>query len=293
MQPASSAALSKPVEFDARLNTLFAHIERLPTLPAIFWEITAQLQSPRNSAVDLAEVIENDPSLASNVLRLANSAYYGFSSRFVSIIDAIVAIGRREIEKMVSATLVIDIFCNRGGTRTMNHNDFWTHCVQTAAAAEFISDCHAKSSPFAPVEAYLSGLLHDIGKLVLSEFFTAEWAAIRHCAEAQSCSDADAERAMIGTDHGEIGARLMEAWAAAPNLIEATRYHHSLSVKNSRNHATASLIAMADSICHAYAQGRVPEKPIPHPIFGLDQRQAEQLAKALDKATKRSALLLH
>ncbi len=278
--------------FEARLDLLLVRVDQLPTLPQILWEIMAQLQNSRNAAIDLASAIEDDPSLTANVLRLANSAYYGFSGRFIGVRDAVVALGRSEIERMVNATLVIGSFRDADVSGSMDYSGFWIHCLQVAEASEFISTHHSTTSPYGSSEAYVSGLLHDIGKLVLDQFFPDDWAQIRTCAAKYACSDAEAERATIGMDHGEVGARLMEAWALAPNLIQGTRWHHRILQSNREHTIKAELIGFADRVSHSYARGQLLERAIPHSFFDLDERQVASLARALNNAARRATVLL-
>lgn len=276
--------------FEERLDSLFLTVDQLPTLPEILWEIQAQLQDSRSAAIDVAFAIENDPSITTNVLRLANSAFYGFSERFVSIEDAVIMIGRREIERMVSATLLIDSFGDASGT--MDYAGFWAHSLRVADAAEFISEIHYTVSPYAPSEAYLGGLMHDCGKLILNQFLPDDWAKAETYAKVHDCTDCEAERATIGTDHGEIAARLLELWASAPNLIEGTRYHHCISQSSPDFTANAELIAFADSLAHAYENDELPEEEIPHALYGLNASKAALLAGALEGASKKAELLL-
>ena len=279
-------------EFESRLDSLLVSTDRLPTLPQIFWEIQAQLQNAQNSADDLAFTIENDPSITANILRLANSAYYGFSERFVSLKDAIVLVGRREIERLVSATLIIDAFGE--SSESMDFPGFWTHCLQVAEAAEFISTHHFATSPYqAPSEAYLAGLMHDLGKLILNQFLEDDWAAAHAYAQANVCSDAEAERLTLGIEHGEIAGRLMEIWALAPSLVTGTRWHHRVSECPPEDAASARLIAFADSLCYSYQRDELSESSIFDSHFGLDRGQVVLLTDTLDKATERAELLLN
>ncbi len=279
-------------EFEARLDALLARVDQLPTLPQILWEIRAQLRDSQNAAADLASSIEDDPSLTANVLRLANSAFYGFSERIISVTDAVVAIGRREIERMVYATLAIDVFGARDPRGSMDYTAYWTHSLQAAQVAESISMHHFKDDPNISSEAYLGGLLHDVGKLILNQFLPEDWVTVRAYADRHRCSDADAERATIGMDHGEVAARLMEAWALSPTIVEGTRWHHRPSGSGREHVAQAELIGFADSICHAYARGPLPERGMYHSRFSLDEKQVAALTRTLKSAALRATVLL-
>ncbi len=291
-------AVSQPSAegFGARLDALVVRIDQLPTLPQILWEIVAQLQDSQNAAADLASAIEDDPSLTANVLRLVNSAHYGFSERFISVRDAVVALGRREIERLVGAAAVIDTFGSSGPRGSMDYTAFWIHSLQVAEAAEHVSTLHYTLSPFAPSEAYLAGLLHDIGKLIMSQFLSEDWdCAVEHAAR-EGRGLASAERTVLGMDHGEVAARLMEAWGFPPAIVEGTRWHHrvaDLPQQPQRAHH-AEVIALADDICHDFDRGFFPDETHAHhhARMYVDHRQSGLLARSLTGAAKRATLLL-
>lgn len=277
-------------DFETRLDSLFQSVDQLPTLPQILLEIQAQLNDAQSGAAELALAIETDPSVTANVLHLANSAFYGFSKRFASVKEAVILVGRREVERLVSATALIDTFKDSGGT--MDYAEFWAHSLRAAEATEFISTHHFETSPYGSNEAYLGGLLHDCGKLILNQFLPDDWTNVRTYAETNDCTDWEAERAILGIDHGEIAARLLELWALAPSLIEGTRWHHRVSKCGPDYKNNAELIAFSDMLCHAYEQDELPERQIPHALFSLDENQVELLSSTLDTATERAELLL-
>lgn len=285
----------RATEFEERLDFLIVHIDQLPTLPQILWEIIAQLHDSQNAAADLAAAIEEDPALTINVLHRANSAYYGFAERFVSVKDAVVALGRREVERLVAATLVIDTFGVSGPNPSMNYQAFWIHSLQTAAAAEFISMHHFTISPFIPSEAYLAGLLHDIGKLILSQFFVDDWDAVCAYVAKNNCSVAAAERTVLGQDHGEIAARLMEIWSFPESIIEGTRAHHgatAITKPDGEFVPHADIIALADDVCRAFDAGQLAGKEIHHSQLGMDHKDTAALERTIAYATKRAVILL-
>lgn len=296
MQPNRDESVVRMREFEIRLDSLVARIDQLPTLPQVLWEIIAQLQDSQNAAADLASAIEDDPSLSANVLRLVNSAYYGFSERFVSMRDAVVALGRREIERLVGATVVIDTFGATGSSAGLDYSSFWIHCLQTADAAEHISTMHYTISPFVPSEAYLAGLLHDLGKLIMSEFLPEDWERVREHADRQGRGIAVAERALLGMDHGEVAARLMEEWGFPASIVDSTRWHHRIADLPSQPNRVhpAEITALANQVTHDFARGFFPDQTHAHqhPRMFIDHRQAALLARSLGSAAKRATLLL-
>lgn len=290
MQESQTEKSESHEKFEERLDAVLFDIDQLPTMPAHVWEIQAQLQDQRTSAIELASAIENDPSLSANVLRVANSALCGGSERFVSIKDAVVRIGRREVERLIAATLLIDAFGSYEGA--MDYNYFWCHSVLEADTAEFIAGAFPSDKAYLPSEAYLDGLLHDVGKLLLSQFLPADYARVRMHLDVHGGLDAVAERLLLGMDHGEIGARLLEVWGLDEDIVATVRFHHRVEECEEESAHRAALIEFADRVCHAYQLGELSLDHLAESPFALDEEQFEALQRTLDNAEKRAALLV-
>ena len=161
MREADSVNASTGRDFAAGFELIVASIDSLPTLPAILWEIQAALQNPRSGSAEISMVIEQDQSLTANILRLANSAYFGSSDRYVSITEAVTRIGLREIENLVSATLVVELFSELG--EAMDETDFCCHNLQVAEAASFLTERNLVNrmvnKPFDPKETAIEDLM--------------------------------------------------------------------------------------------------------------------------------------
>ena len=277
-------------DFAAGFEAVLSTIDSLPTLPAILWEIQAALQNPRSGSAEIAMVIEQDPSLTANILRLANSAYFHSSNRYLFIAEAVARIGLREIENMVSATFVIDIFTQID--KSADAIDFCFHSLQVAEAASFLTERSPKGTPFLASEAYIAGLLHDVGKLILREYFSGDFKRVSAYATQFSCGDAEAERQTLGVDHGEIGAVLLEIWNLDENLVEAVRRHHRVDSCSEEHRAHAETLRYADSLCHSHQQGEIADTEFEHPSLGLGSADAKSFIKNLDYANERAHLLL-
>ena len=190
MCEADSADASEDQDFLTTFDSLLTSLDSLPTLPAILWELQAELQDSRNGSAEIAAAIEQDPSLTANILRLANSAYFGTSDRYFSITEAVARIGLREIENVVSATFVIDVFTKIG--ESSDYSDLWRHSLQVATATDFLTERNPTTSPFLSSEAYITGLLHDVGKLILRQYFEEYFERVSAYAAEISCGDAEA-----------------------------------------------------------------------------------------------------
>lgn len=267
---------------------VFSSITDLPTLPELLWELQAAIQNTLNGSLEIALIIERDPSLAVNVLRLANSAYFGAGETFLSIRDAVTRVGLKEIERLARTVLVIDTFTNVGAT--MDHVLFWRHSLQVAAIAEFLAERNSEQSTLLPDEAYTAGLLHDIGKLMLDQFFPEEYEKVRVYNDLISSTDAEAEKFVLGIDHGQVGAGLMDFWSLEENIIESVRWHHTPDSADAGQQIDAELLRFSDAIWHYRNQDELPDAAFDHPIFPMTRDDMEILMAKLDEVEINSLL---
>ncbi|MDR3087411.1 MAG: HDOD domain-containing protein [Azoarcus sp.] len=195
---------------------LVANIETLAALPTVYYRVRDQLESPNASIGDIARLLENDPSLTSGVLRLVNSAFFGFSRRIESVARAIPILGLRQTHELVLAISVSNVF---DGIRPqyMDMKRYWQGCMTTALAARELAQLTYSTSS---ERLFIIGLLADIGHLVMYQ--TVPDLAI----EAQTIADAgagplyEAERRVVGCDFAEVGAALTDNWSLPTNFAE-------------------------------------------------------------------------
>ncbi|HNT37244.1 MAG TPA: HDOD domain-containing protein, partial [bacterium] len=144
-------------------------IKDLPSLPLAADSITRAVLDDKSTAQTIATAISKDPSFASRILRVVNSAYYGFYRQITSIKEAVALLGTNEIRMMAMAITVYDLFKAKEATR-FNRKNLWMHGVAVAYMADYLQRTLRKGLD----EAYVAGLLHDIGKIVLDQFFPEE-----------------------------------------------------------------------------------------------------------------------
>lgn len=192
---------------------------RLPCSPALLPRLITALQSPNSSADDIAGVITVDPGLASSTLRLANSAFFAGSAPVESVSEAVMRLGQQELYRLAALALVSRW---ESGVGHGEAGDFCRHALCTAIAAEVLAETTER---VVPETAYTAGLVCDLGKLALTHACDAFFPAIRaHCA-AQQCPWTDAEVAVLGFHHIQVGARLLRAWNF-PAVLVAVAEHY-------------------------------------------------------------------
>jgi putative nucleotidyltransferase with HDIG domain len=277
-------------QFEERLSAVLSTIQGLPTLPTILWEVQAALQDRDNGSAEIASAIEQDPSLTANILRLANSAFFGSSTRFVAVVDAVTRIGLREISRMVNAILLIDTFA--GLENTLDYKEFWCHSILVAEVAGMLAEENPRSTSLMASEAFMIGLLHDVGKLLLDQYFEDEFSRSRAYAVENGCTDAEAERATLGVDHGRIAAELMEYWNLQGNLIESVRGHHNVAECDEEHRMSAELVRYADELCHLYDRDELTVENLAHDDLSICDEDLIGFKAILDRAKERALTLL-
>ncbi len=195
---------------------------RLVSLPEIYIRINEILDDPSSSAADIGEVIGRDASLTARLLRIVNSAFYGFPSRVETVSRAVAIIGSRELRGLVLAASAIEALTQLPND-VLKLADFWRHSVYCGVVAQLLAErCRVLHSE----RLFVAGLLHDIGKLILCHRLPEECRAIRRRAREQGCSDVELEREVLGFDHAQVGGELLQAWQMPAALREAVTGHH-------------------------------------------------------------------
>lgn len=205
-----------------------SQIEDLPVLPEIMVKVRAIIDSDDSGANELAKIIEKDPAISSTVLKTANSAYYNISRRQInSIPEAITRIGFNEVQKITVALSVIKEFAD--SKSTINYRGFWKHSIAAASLSTLLIDMGSSPNVDSIREHfYMSGLLHDIGTLVLDQFFHKEFSLVLNRVAETGESFLEAESALLmNENHPFVGGALLELWKLPSPVISAVRYHHS------------------------------------------------------------------
>lgn len=194
----------------------------LPTLPHILLNLLEACGSNDTSMSDIASIVDKDPALCAKILRLVNSVYYSFSSEVKNFRQALSLLGTDTIRSIAISAAVYRVFNRVSDTGAFNLRQFWWHSLMCAVLARSIA---ARVHAPAAENAFLSGLLHDIGKLVLLQNDPNRYGAFLAQAGPGTAAPA-AERAHLGCDHCEAGLWLTRQWHLQPFLADAIRYHH-------------------------------------------------------------------
>jgi putative nucleotidyltransferase with HDIG domain len=208
-----------------RYRRLIEQIDNLPALPAIVSKLIQVVNSPDTSAEDAAKLIQKDPALTTKMLRLANSAFYGIPRSISSVSSAVVILGFNTIRSLVLSASVMKMFSSTKKP-AIDKDRFWKHSIVCAMAAKTIIRQFINVRMMDPESAFCAGILHDIGKLIFSEFAQEDYSEVCSFAQKNGITIHDAEKQMLGITHSEIGRILADKWALPLDLEYALVYHH-------------------------------------------------------------------
>ncbi len=227
------------------------------TLPAVFFKVNEAVEDPETSFADLGRIIGADSGLTARLLKIVNSPYYGFETAIDTLEHAITLVGMGEVRDLVLATTVIRYFRGVSGEH-LDMASFWLHSIACGIAARNIAVLRQESG----VERfYVAGLLHDIGRLVLFMNYPAEMKEAVLSYERGGLL-IDAERAVLGVDHAEVGAALLLKWKLPASLAAMVRGHHAPKPAD-ENFIGSAIVHVADVLVHGLELGASGERFVP------------------------------
>lgn len=277
----AAAATASPVAVDPqRLREVKDRIVAagdLPTLPTIAIEVSRLASNPLTGMSDIVRIIRNDPSLTAKILRVANSAFYGMPRRIESLNMALVVLGMRELNNLVTCITVLKTFPGAVGATEFDRHSFWEHSAGCGELARVIAA--RLRLRFHGVE-FTAGLLHDIGKIVLDQYVHAEFVAALVLSRREGLSPVEAEQRTIGADHAEIGAWLAERWLLPLSIVESIRYHHR--PEQAAHHASLSAVVRLGDLFAKVLQDRAVRTPlredlVKDPVWDVLARQNPEM----------------
>lgn len=233
-----------------RLEKLIKAVDRLPALPNVVSKVLQQLDNPQSTAKKIADIISFDPILTARLLRIANSAFYGFPRKIKTVKDTIVVLGYETIKGLVVAASVHRLFNKEMSTYKIESGELWRHSVGCAIGAQLL----ATETGEDPDEAFVAGLLHDVGKVAIDHIVGDDFKEIVKLVIEDNLTFLQAEKIVLGFDHAEIGSKVAAKWNLPLSLIDAIKYHHDpFRSKNSKK--LAAIIKISDSICLTFGIG--------------------------------------
>ena len=229
-----------------KLNT----IKDIPTLPTIVFELNQHLRNPETSIATISETIERDQAMALKILKLINSAFFGFRSRVSDVKHAVVLLGFNAVRNAVVSVSIINALPKNIVFQNFEMDTFWKHSLAVAVASKNIAQ---KSGGDSPDNCFVGGLLHDVGKVIMAQYFQDLFVKVWTCMQKECLSFYEAEQQELPIDHARIGAHLAGRWALPEGLIDAIRWHQDYQPEIP-NANFVMIIYLANTLVNSYGK---------------------------------------
>ena len=288
---------------EKRVELILQQLEELPTLPAVALRVLEVTRDDGSSAREVVDLITSDPALTSRILQLVHRADLGIRGEIHSVDRAVVLLGFDAVRSAALAVSVFQTFSARptGPGEHFCREDFWKHCVAVACCAELLAEAIGNVATVNPSEAFLCGLLHDIGKVALDATLPKSFSRVVEAADLLRGNVADLERTIIGLDHMVVGKRLAERWQL-PMIIRDCAWLHDqapqLLPSKVKHPRMVNLVTLADQIAREQHLGysgnytfNIPRQSLLDAV-GLTAKQVDEaLSKLIQRIEPRAAAL--
>ncbi|MEO8540645.1 MAG: HDOD domain-containing protein [bacterium] len=240
---------SVPLELGARnrLRLIVNRTTDLTPLKSVATKAIQLAEDERSAAMDLATVISSDQALTAKLLKLSNSAYYGYARRISNVREAVILLGMRTVRSVAISSAIIDAFkvpeLERGG---FDQDLFWAHSVAVGLVAELIA---RETRLTRPEDAFTAGVLHDVGKLAMMLAEPAMFGEVVDLVNHEGMKYRDAELAVFEIGHEHVGSRLAQRWKFPDSLVSSIRDHHPAKGVHAISNLS-DLVAAADLACN-------------------------------------------
>lgn len=271
------------------IEKILGKIQQLPSLPTLVMEIMDSFNNDKADIASLVGKIRQDPALTMKVIRMANSPFFGFSRQIGSIQEAVMVIGFNSLRGLVIAAALVNQFPL--AEKAFQGKSFWNHSIGTGGCAKALA---RRSGADAEI-AFTTGLLHDIGRLMLGVYFYDEFLLVLEYRQNKGVSMIEAERAVLGLDHAALGAEVAKRWNFPQDIQAAIRDHHNQS--QAQGAMLTDIVHIADLLSHALASGETPKAVLARSAegllrLGIDETALDSMAAELGQINSSMHMLL-
>jgi putative nucleotidyltransferase with HDIG domain len=239
------ATQGTPADRREALERLFEHIGTIRSLPRVAQQILAVTENDSASPEQLRDAIQEDPVLVAHMLRRLNSSYYGLSHKISDVLTAVNLLGIREIRNLAITVVMAKIFEETGNYRTYRRVGLWSHCVSVGVCARLVSRVCGRGMPD---EAYVGGLLHDIGLILLDQTLRRHF--VRVLDEiVPGMPTCDAENKILSFNHATLGGHVAQKWNFPQQIVDAITYHHEPLAYSGPYQEMVYVVTIANYLC--------------------------------------------
>jgi putative nucleotidyltransferase with HDIG domain len=205
------------------IDDYITNLRHLPPAPRVVPELMRLLNQPDVESSRVVKMISFDPALTANVLRICNSAYFGSASPTSDLQEAVTRLGFQQVYQLVAAATGARLLSPAQMGYGLEQGELWKHSVAAAIAAQIIARKTGDNENL----VFTAALLHDIGKIVLSQSLNGVYSKLITETEMNQQSLLEAEKKILGVNHAEVGGQLLERWKFPPNIVSAVWFHHA------------------------------------------------------------------
>ncbi len=224
----------------------------LPPVPVVMTELLGALDDENADMNSLARIISKDPAMAMNVLKVANSAFYRLPYKVLAVDQAVRMLGIKEITMICIACGAYSALKPPRGVKTFDTDEFWRHSVATGVIAKRLCE---RANIRGNGTVYLSGLLHDVGKVILDRFVHDIYTIVIQATRDECIPMIDAEMRLLGESHAAVGGWIMERWKLPALFIDVAKYHHSVTESPDKSRTIVAVSALADQLARIELHG--------------------------------------
>ncbi len=236
-------------EFETRLESLLQSGRQLPTLPVLIVQVQRAVANEMSGLRDIGAIIERDPALTARVLRVSNSALFTRGDPVTTIGAAVARLGMGHVRSLCLAVGVVRAFGS--SQQRLDHRRYWEHSAAVGMVAERLTDVSTRYGAVEGPEAYVAGLLHDVGLLIMDQFFPEDFASIQQEMEADAVPLYQAELKRLGLDHGGVARLVLRRWQLPTQVIAGVAAHHSPAECAIGAEGLARMVWAAEALCAA------------------------------------------
>ncbi len=227
------------------ITSIIEKIGELKPIPQVANKIMSIVEDPESSVIDLTEVIKYDSAVTANLLKVANSAYFGRPGKFNSIHQAIVYLGMDFVADLAFLASIAENLKAEQTGYGLRKGDLWKYSVLSALIAREL----AKKKGIGKTHLiFTAALLKDIGKVILNQYVEDAFEEINTMVVKKYVTFREAEKQVLGIDHAELGGMVAESWNFSPKMVEIIRNHHQPQ-KSSISEIESSIVYLADTMC--------------------------------------------
>jgi putative nucleotidyltransferase with HDIG domain len=228
------------------IDKMLKSLGQIPAFPMTILKVSEMLRDDDYSVAKMVELIKYDQAMAANIMKMSNSAYFGSRQKIGTLHDAVVYLGKKNLVRIVQTAGVSRYFKQRSRGYVEKANELWEHSVAVAIMSQILS---RKIQQHEDEELYLAALLHDVGKMVMGEFVNESIEKIARLVAEGGYSFLEAEEAVIGINHAELGGKIAERWNFPREIVDSLTYHHRPDLIEKSNNIISWMVYLADQVC--------------------------------------------